>query len=144
MDFLISFCFTLFDRIAVPTAYPQAGTLTTFENIVSDCNPDLIVAQSDQLTRLAHCRRRIVTPDVTASHLRITPRKSQPESPAILQYGSGSTRQPRGVVITHANVAANHRMISERFGHGPDSGFVSWLPLFHDMGLMGAVIIWSC
>jgi fatty-acyl-CoA synthase len=65
-----------------------------------------------------------------------------PEDLAFLQFTSGSTSRPKGVMVTHANLAAN----SEAFmihGLGKDSSFdkgVSWLPLFHDMGLIGFVI----
>lgn len=58
---------------------------------------------------------------------------------AFLQYTSGSTAQPKGVEITHANMAANIAAISQAFGFGPDTVMVSWLPPFHDMGLIGSV-----
>jgi fatty-acyl-CoA synthase len=66
----------------------------------------------------------------------------EPRDLAFLQFTSGSTSRPKGVMVTHANLAAN----SEAFmihGLGKDSSFdkgVSWLPLFHDMGLIGFVI----
>jgi fatty-acyl-CoA synthase len=69
-------------------------------------------------------------------------RKVLPEDLAFLQFTSGSTSRPKGVMVTHANLAAN----SEAFmihGLGKDSSIdkgVSWLPLFHDMGLIGFVI----
>jgi len=59
---------------------------------------------------------------------------------AFLQYTSGSTSQPRGVMVTHASVVADVRMIIDAFQTGPDKPMVSWLPLFHDMGLIGGVI----
>jgi acyl-CoA synthetase (AMP-forming)/AMP-acid ligase II/alkylation response protein AidB-like acyl-CoA dehydrogenase/acyl carrier protein len=59
---------------------------------------------------------------------------------ALLQYTSGSTAQPRGVEVTHGNLAANVEAIGEAFGFGPDCVMVSWLPLFHDMGLVGSVL----
>jgi acyl-CoA synthetase (AMP-forming)/AMP-acid ligase II len=55
---------------------------------------------------------------------------------ALLQYTSGSTGQPRGVVITHGNLAANLAMLRASFGVHPGSSMLNWLPLFHDMGLI--------
>ena len=57
---------------------------------------------------------------------------------ALLQYTSGSTGDPKGVVLTHANLLANMRAIGEAVQLGPSDVGVSWLPLYHDMGLIGA------
>ncbi|MGC1313391.1 MAG: AMP-binding protein, partial [Candidatus Acidiferrum sp.] len=57
---------------------------------------------------------------------------------ALLQYTSGSTGDPKGVVLTHANLLANIRAIGEAVDLGPNDLGVSWLPLYHDMGLIGA------
>lgn len=57
---------------------------------------------------------------------------------ALLQYTSGSTGDPKGVVLTHANLLANIRAIGEAVALGPADVGVSWLPLYHDMGLIGA------
>ena len=57
---------------------------------------------------------------------------------ALLQYTSGSTGDPKGVVLTHANLLANIRAIGEVVELGPGDVGVSWLPLYHDMGLIGA------
>jgi 1-acyl-sn-glycerol-3-phosphate acyltransferase len=56
---------------------------------------------------------------------------------ALLQYTSGSTGNPKGVMLTHANVMANIRAWSERVELAPADVCVSWLPLYHDMGLIG-------
>ncbi|MBE3117180.1 MAG: AMP-binding protein, partial [Candidatus Atribacteria bacterium] len=59
---------------------------------------------------------------------------------AMLQYTSGSTSQPKGVMLSHANLMANIRAIHQAFGlQGEDSG-VFWLPMYHDMGLVGGVL----
>jgi fatty-acyl-CoA synthase len=57
---------------------------------------------------------------------------------ALLQYTSGSTGDPKGVMLTHANLLANMRAIGEAVQLGPEDVGISWLPLYHDMGLIGA------
>jgi fatty-acyl-CoA synthase len=57
---------------------------------------------------------------------------------ALLQYTSGSTGDPKGVMLTHANLLANMRAIAEAVQMGPGDVGLSWLPLYHDMGLIGA------
>ncbi|HXH03864.1 MAG TPA: AMP-binding protein [Candidatus Competibacteraceae bacterium] len=59
---------------------------------------------------------------------------------AFLQYTSGSTGDPKGVILTHANLLANLRAMGERLEASPRDVFVSWLPLYHDMGLIGAAL----
>jgi acyl-CoA synthetase (AMP-forming)/AMP-acid ligase II len=62
------------------------------------------------------------------------------DSTAFIQYTSGTTGNPKGVVLTHANVLHNLAEIYRRFGHSPDSRGVIWLPPYHDMGLIGGVL----
>ncbi|TWC63658.1 non-ribosomal peptide synthetase, partial [Herbaspirillum sp. SJZ099] len=63
-----------------------------------------------------------------------------PADVAFLQYTSGSTSRPKGVMVTHANLMANEAAIEERLGVRSDDVFVSWLPLYHDMGLIGGLL----
>ncbi len=62
----------------------------------------------------------------------------EPAEIAFIQYTSGSTGDPKGVVLTHANVLANVRGIGRSVHFQPDDYVVSWLPLYHDMGLIGS------
>ncbi|BAW96917.1 AMP-binding enzyme [[Synechococcus] sp. NIES-970] len=61
------------------------------------------------------------------------------EGLAFLQYTSGSTGTPKGVMVSHHNILHNQRLIQKAFGHHEKSIGVGWLPLFHDMGLIGHV-----
>ena len=59
---------------------------------------------------------------------------------AFLQYTSGSTGQPKGVMLTHANLLHNAAVISHLLDHKPTDKYASWLPTFHDMGFMAGVL----
>ena len=78
-------------------------------------------------------------PSPGVSPLHVTGSRARKGSDlALLQYTSGSTGDPKGVMLTHANLLANIRAIGEVVQLGPDDVGVSWLPLYHDMGLIGA------
>lgn len=83
--------------------------------------------------------RTVTTPQELSSSdtglVRVT-RKA--EDIALLQYTSGSTGNPKGVVLTHANLLANIRAMGQAAHAEASDIFVSWLPLYHDMGLIGA------
>jgi amino acid adenylation domain-containing protein len=66
--------------------------------------------------------------------------EAEPDRLAFLQYTSGSTSTPKGVMVSHGNILANMRAINASFGATADSRGVFWLPLFHDMGLIGGVL----
>jgi 8-amino-7-oxononanoate synthase len=64
-----------------------------------------------------------------------------PDALAMLQYTSGSTRRPKGVMLSHANLTANACAISQAFGVQNDDHGAFWLPMYHDMGLVGGVLV---
>src|SRR5262245_61765705 len=85
---------------------------------------------------------RVVTVDDLRAHdARPVRVPVKAEDIAFIQYTSGSTGNPKGVVLTHANLLANVRAMVRATGATSTDVFVSWLPLYHDMGLIGA---WSC
>ena len=60
-----------------------------------------------------------------------------PADLALIQYTSGSTGTPKGVCLTHDNLVSNCEAIMRNMGPDPDRVIMSWLPPYHDMGLMG-------
>jgi fatty-acyl-CoA synthase len=68
------------------------------------------------------------------------PAPTTPHDVALVQFTSGSTSEPRGVVLTHANIMANVRAISRKVKLSHRDCIVSWMPLYHDMGLIGFLI----
>ncbi|MEU5259203.1 condensation domain-containing protein [Amycolatopsis sp. NPDC021455] len=89
--------------------------------------------------RLAPVVRCLVTEDVTGDG-PFAPAVVSPSATAFLQYTSGSTGAPKGVVVSHGNLHHNQELIRAAFGQDGDSTIVSWLPFYHDMGLIGNVL----
>jgi 1-acyl-sn-glycerol-3-phosphate acyltransferase len=83
--------------------------------------------------------RSVMTPEELAKRDPLaTVHRARPGDIAMLQYTSGSTGNPKGVVLTHANLLINIRAMAKALRATPSDVFVSWLPLYHDMGLIGA------
>lgn len=91
------------------------------------------------LKTLVPCMQHIVSvSDLSASTGNYVKPTVNKNDTAFIQYTSGSTGSPKGVVLTHANLLANIRAMGQVVKAGPEDVFVSWLPLYHDMGLIGA------
>ncbi len=83
--------------------------------------------------------RGVVTPDALEAHPPLQDAATVTgEDTALIQYTSGSTGNPKGVVLTHAQLLANIRAMGRAASVSSKDVFVSWLPLYHDMGLIGA------
>ncbi len=138
--------------IAVP-CYPPDGarkerTLPRLAGIVADAQPALLLttrAVAETLPSLADAApwlsalTVLVTDDLAPLAAWSAP-LVLPDAPAVIQYTSGSTAAPRGVVLTHENLVANAAAIHGAFGVEETRG-VSWLPVHHDMGLLGHVVV---
>lgn len=83
--------------------------------------------------------KEIITPEelLKGRSTAVLPKVHESDT-SFIQYTSGSTGDPKGVVLTHANVVANIRAMGERINATSEDVFVSWLPLYHDMGLIAS------
>ncbi|KAB8307415.1 fatty acyl-AMP ligase [Erwinia endophytica] len=140
--------------VAVPLAIPMgigqsASYIEKLQGLLNSCNPSAIISSDEWLPLISSARSAEAQPIHILSNadFNALPEKDvvlQPPSPdniAYLQYTSGSTRFPRGVIITQRSVMANLRAISHD-GIKVRAGdrCVSWLPFYHDMGLVGFVL----
>ena len=98
--------------------------------------------EKEEETRRGTSLRWVATDDLLAQNLAIDWQKPpiNGDTVAFLQYTSGSTGTPKGVIVTHGNVLHNSAIIYRAFGHHNHSKGLIWLPLFHDMGLIGGVV----
>ena len=97
------------------------------------------LASVDDAEKLIEAGDKARPPSPGALPLHLSGNRSRKSSDiALLQYTSGSTGDPKGVVLTHANLLANIRAVGEAVEIGPADVGISWLPLYHDMGLIGA------
>lgn len=132
-----------------PPARPSqlAEHLRRIAGILTDSGARLLVATHEArgLARLLRVLAPGVETVVTVEDLRQgaparAPVAVRADDIAFLQYTSGSTGQPKGVVLTHANLMANLRAMRDATRTSSADLFVSWLPLYHDMGLIGACL----
>lgn len=135
--------------IPVPV-YPPAGVVqldryaSHVGSIIQRSDATALVAPAPLASKLRPTLPSSLTL-VTPEELDRTPEPFRPESIgfddiAFLQFTSGSTSQPKGVCVTHANIASNVDAIATAFALTTDDVPISWLPLFHDMGLIGFLL----
>ncbi|KAB2916402.1 MAG: AMP-binding protein [Hyphomicrobiaceae bacterium] len=116
----------------------QAGILRNAEAAFLVVAPELRNVGSLLVGLTEHLRRVATVAGLRRAGSIDHPVPAGPQTVALMQYTSGSTGDPKGVVLTHANLLANIRAMGEVLEAGSSDVFVSWLPLYHDMGLIGA------
>lgn len=151
LDFLVGFFGCLYAGcVPVPVAlpHPRRGC-ERLRAIATDCGADVMLSNEAGARLIRAAAARDATLDVlrlveTEIDLQGTPLAVVPthaaQSVAFLQYTSGSTRAPRGVRVTHSNVLANLAAIHEAERNTAESIGVSWLPAYHDMGLIEGLL----
>lgn len=149
-DFSIAFLGCLLAGvIAAPVPVPQfASHFDRLGRIMADCTPHAILSTGEMQAKLlgrlpadAPLRACLwIATDGNDPTSSIEPAPVAASDIALLQYTSGSTSEPKGVVLTQANIAHNLDMLAEAFQPRPAARIVSWLPHFHDMGLVTGIL----
>ncbi len=138
--------------IPVPCFPPlRPKELDRFHAITVDCSPKGIVIDEMYREQMEALRGRLKSSNldpvvVYAEHgaartSEVDPVSTHPNDLALIQYTSGSTGSPKGVCLTHDNLMSNCEALGRSMGHDPDRVGLSWLPPYHDMGLMGTIIL---
>jgi acyl-CoA synthetase (AMP-forming)/AMP-acid ligase II len=134
--------------IAVPAVVPRANRPTTsIEAIARDAGVAAVLTARRELAYLKPALSEALPnagwyclEDVDGDPSTWSGRQISTKDLAFLQYTSGSTGTPKGVMVTHGNLMANEAAIQRSMGLSSETIFVGWLPLFHDMGLIGNVL----
>lgn len=142
--------------IAVPAFPPDrqraAQTMPRVAAIIRDAEATLILTTAELAPAVEFARAeapdpaalKILATDELLTQASDAERWRRPDGLehelAFLQYTSGSTGTPRGVMIGHANLLAHQRLAHEKFAQPEGAKTVSWLPFYHDMGLIGALL----
>jgi acyl-CoA synthetase (AMP-forming)/AMP-acid ligase II len=145
LEFIIAFFGCLMARvIAVPMMAPRRlSSRDASAAILRDCEPAValtsraFLGRDDLRARFSDHQLQWLAVDLAADN-QGTATSPTPvrEDIAFLQYTSGSTSEPKGVAVSHANLLANLEMIRQSLGNTKQSTYVNWVPLYHDMGLI--------
>ncbi|ASS75463.1 hypothetical protein CIG75_11070 [Tumebacillus algifaecis] len=151
-EYLVAFFGCLYGGVQAVPAYPprQNGNLDRLQAVVSDAEAKFALTTSGILPGIE--QRFADTPGLQKIQWIVTDTLSQQlsstwvepvigtESLAFLQYTSGSTSAPKGVMLSHGNLLHNLALMQERFGITKQTEGVIWLPPYHDMGLIGGIL----
>lgn len=155
LDFIAGFFGCLYAGLVAIPAYPPdparlKRTLKRLEAIVADAKARVALTTGGILSSLGRVVAQApvlgamtwVASDAADAALadQWTPVDSTGDDIAFLQYTSGSTGAPKGVMLSHANLLHNASIVNSFFRHGGDDKYLSWLPTFHDMGFMAGVL----
>ncbi len=116
----------------------HAGILANAQAVLLVTVPEAMVVARLLQARVPGLRRVATAHELLAPGGEPAPVALRGDDIAFIQYTSGSTGDPKGVALTHANLLANIRAMAQAIQATPSDVFVSWLPLYHDMGLIGA------
>jgi acyl-CoA synthetase (AMP-forming)/AMP-acid ligase II len=152
LDFIAAFLGCLYSGIvAVPVCSPRPNRPSTqVTGIIRNCQPRLVLSAGDFVQKREKIFRQIpelvsldwMQVDVHRNETSVGDRGDHcnDDALALLQYTSGSTGSPKGVMVTHSNLAHNSALIRMAFALVPETRGVFWLPHYHDMGLIGSII----
>nr|AFV96135.1 AMP-dependent synthetase/ligase [Cylindrospermum licheniforme UTEX B 2014]ARU81115.1 CylA [Cylindrospermum licheniforme UTEX B 2014] len=152
LEFITAFFGCLYAGVVAMPVYPPKRNqkLSRLLSIVNDAQANLALTTSSILLDISQKWKEetesltqlnwVPTDTIEADSQDFVPTLVTPESLAFLQYTSGSTGTPKGVMVTHGNLIHNSECIKQAFELTSDSVSVSWLPTFHDMGLIDGVL----